>query len=317
MWLFGFGRIQLEQGPRGAPSFLRCGFELSLLRQRIGPPSVSQMISAPHTRPREPIFTMPGLVVGAIGVLIAVHALRGLLSELTNLGLVVDFGFVPAHWSIGLGRASADDAVSAATTGTDAAAELRGAFARFIAEQGSLRPWTGLTYALLHGSWMHVVLNCVWLAAFATPIVRRAGPGRSLLLSAASALGGALAHWAAHPLGVEPMIGASAVVSGLMAAAATFVFDRSGASYGPSPKGRGLARIGSATRRILRNRTALMFLGSWFVINLVFGLVATPLGVTDASIAWEAHVGGLLAGLVVFPLLDPDRPPWHDWANDA
>jgi membrane associated rhomboid family serine protease len=137
------------------------------------------------------------------------------------------------------------------------------------------------------------------------------------LLSAASALGGALAHWAAHPLGVEPMIGASAVVSGLMAAAATFVFDRSGASYGPSPKGRGLARIGSATRRILRNRTALMFLGSWFVINLVFGLIATPLGVTDASIGWEAHLGGLLAGLLVFPLLDPDRPPWHDWANDA
>jgi membrane associated rhomboid family serine protease len=60
-----------------------------------------------------------------------------------------------------------------------------------------------------------------------------------------------------------------------------------------------------------------MFLGSWFVINLVFGLVAGPLGVTDASIAWEAHVGGLLAGLVLFPLLDPERPPWHDWANDA
>ena len=260
---------------------------------------------------------MPGLVVGALAVLIGIHALRGLLPELTDLGLVVDFGFVPAQWSTGLGFASTDEVVSAAGTGTDDATALRAAFARYVTEQGSLRPWSSLTYALLHGSWMHVVLNSVWLAAFATPVARRIKPARMAVLAAGCALGGALAHWATHPLGAEPMIGASAVVSGLMGAAATFAFDRSGSPYGPAPEGRGLARIVSAIRRMLRNRTALMFLGSWFVINLVFGLVAGPLGVMDASIAWEAHVGGLLAGLVLFPLLDPDRPPWHDWANDA
>jgi len=260
---------------------------------------------------------MPAVAVGAIAVLIGIHALRGLLSELTDLGLVVDFGFVPAQWSIGFGFSSPEEVVSAAGAGSGDAAALREAFARYVTEQGSLRPWTGLSYALLHGSWMHVVLNSVWLAAFSTPVARRIGTARIAVLAGACALGGALAHWLTHPLGAEPMIGASAVVSGLMGAAATFAFDRSGSPYGPAPEGRGPARIVSAIRRILQNRTALMFLGSWFVVNLVFGLVAGPLGVVDASIAWEAHVGGLLAGLVLFPLLDPDRPPWHDWANDA
>lgn len=258
---------------------------------------------------------MPGLVVGAIAVLIGIHVVRGLLSELTDLGVVVDFGFVPAQWSTAFGFASTEDVVSAAGADAGDATALRQAFARYVTEQGSLRPWSGLTYALLHGSWMHVVLNSVWLAAFATPVARRTGPARMALLAAGCAFGGALAHWVTHPLGAEPMIGASAVVSGLMGAAATFAFDPAGSSY--APHGRGMARIANAIRRILQNRTALMFLGSWFVVNLVFGLAAGPLGVTDASIAWEAHVGGLLAGLVLFPLLDPVRPPWHDWANDA
>src|SRR4051794_6117912 len=92
-----FGGYNFKRGPLGPLLFLRFGLTVSPLRQRHPPASVCQMVTAPQSRPREPIFTMPGLVVGAIGVLIAVHALRGLLSELTNLGLVVDFGFVPAQ----------------------------------------------------------------------------------------------------------------------------------------------------------------------------------------------------------------------------
>jgi membrane associated rhomboid family serine protease len=55
---------------------------------------------------------------------------------------------------------------------------------------------------------------------------------------------------------------------------------------------------------MLRNRQVLIFLGIWFAANYVFAFVQ-PLGLMDASIAWEAHIGGFLAGLVVFPLLDP------------
>jgi membrane associated rhomboid family serine protease len=46
----------------------------------------------------------------------------------------------------------------------------------------------------------------------------------------------------------------------------------------------------------------------WLGINYLSSLIAEPLGVTDASIAWEAHVGGFLAGLLLFPLVDPLPP---------
>ena len=131
------------------------------------------------------------------------------------------------------------------------------------------------------------------------------------LLAAVASLCGALAHWLAHPLGVQPMIGASAIVSGLMGAAATFVFERPH-DLAPAPA-RGIARVGQALRRVLANRTALFFLLSWFVMNLAFGVLATPLGIADAAIAWEAHIGGLLAGLLLFPLIDPGPQAWHRW----
>ena len=48
-------------------------------------------------------------------------------------------------------------------------------------------------------------------------------------------------------------------------------------------------------------------LGVWLIANYVSAVVAQPLGLTDASIAWEAHVGGFIVGLMLFPLLDPLR----------
>ena len=163
--------------------------------------------------------------------------------------------------------------------------------------------WTFLTYALLHGSWTHVVLNCVWLAAFGAPVLRRIGNARSLVLALATAIGGALTHWAANPESIQPMIGASAIVSGVMAAASLFAFEPRRARVGATPASRLQPYAG-----LLRNRTAVMFLGSWFVLNILFGLLAAPLGLVEGGIAWEAHIGGLVVGLLLFPFLDPGPP---------
>ena len=67
-----------------------------------------------------------------------------------------------------------------------------------------------LTYALLHGSWAHVLVNSIWLVAFGPPIARRFGSVRFLLFFAMTAVAGALAHWAANPMDFSPLIGASA-----------------------------------------------------------------------------------------------------------
>jgi membrane associated rhomboid family serine protease len=55
----------------------------------------------------------------------------------------------------------------------------------------------------------------------------------------------------------------------------------------------------------LRNGRVLLFLAVWFGLNLLFGLSSLSLGESGQSIAWEAHIGGFLAGLLLFPLFDP------------
>jgi membrane associated rhomboid family serine protease len=56
---------------------------------------------------------------------------------------------------------------------------------------------------------------------------------------------------------------------------------------------------------MLTDRRVLLFLAVWFGTNYLFAVLARPLGITDASIAWEAHIGGFLVGLLLFPWLDP------------
>lgn len=55
---------------------------------------------------------------------------------------------------------------------------------------------------------------------------------------------------------------------------------------------------------VLRDRRVIGFVAVWFVINLAFGLGA-PVGAETGTIAWQAHIGGFLAGLLLFPLFDP------------
>ena len=257
----------------------------------------------PPRPPREPVFNLPAVVLASIVLLLAIHALGAALGPRGSFDIVLDFGFIPALWTMKLDPDAVREIARRALEGDalDAGRELGAA--RYILTQGSGGFWTPLTYAGLHGSWLHVGLNSLWLAAFGTPVARRIGPERFLWLCALTALAGAAAHWMTQPYDVTPMIGASAIVSGMMAAAARFAFSQ--------PGRRGLPphlapRLGLS--EMLRNRTAMIFIGVWFAINLLFGAAAVPLGLaTDAGIAWQAHIGGFVVGLFAFPLFDP-RP---------
>jgi membrane associated rhomboid family serine protease len=55
----------------------------------------------------------------------------------------------------------------------------------------------------------------------------------------------------------------------------------------------------------LRDRRVLAFLAIWFGVNIVFGLASIAIGAEGVSVAWQAHIGGFLAGLLLFSLFDP------------
>ena len=154
---------------------------------------------------REPIFNVPTAVVATLAVLVLVHVVREwVLTQRQDAQLLLWFAFIPARY----------DAAVTATAG----------------DVAGLGPqiWTFFTYALIHGDWTHLGLNSVWLLAFGTPIARRFGAMRFLAFFVLTAAAGAAAHLATHAHAYIPVIGASASISGFMAAAIRFVFQRSG-----------------------------------------------------------------------------------------
>src|SRR5437763_13001575 len=101
------------------------------------------------------------------------------------------------------------------------------------------------------------------------------------------------------------MIGASAAISGAMAAASRFVFQRGG-PIALWRNGQEAYRVPAAPLSVsLRDRRVLAFLIVWFGVNLLFGLGSIGMPGIEQAIAWQAHIGGFVAGLVAFAAFDP------------
>ena len=256
----------------------------------------------------EPMFDAPSVVVALAIVLIAVYAAFAWASPEVQDLVIGDFAFVPGRLTVSVWPAQAIKLLIRAHTDTAALEQAR-AMRDLHALTGGAKPWTLLTYAFLHGSWTHVLLNTIWLLAFGPPVARRFGTPRFLAFVATTAIVSALAHWASATLDFSPLIGASGADSGLMGAAARFVF-QPGAPLSASGPRSGIhsERIPAASlKQLLADRRALIFLGVWLVTNFVFGAFARPLGLSDAPVAWVAHLGGFVAGIVLFPLFDAGR----------
>jgi membrane associated rhomboid family serine protease len=97
------------------------------------------------------------------------------------------------------------------------------------------------------------------------------------------------------------LIGASGAVSGLTAAALRFAFVSPG--YGREAVQAPAPPLSVA----FQDRRVIAFVAVWFGLNLLAGLGMPVSGSAEVQIAWEAHVGGFLAGLALFPLFDPVR----------
>ena len=234
---------------------------------------------------REPIFNVPTAVVATLAILILVHLVREwVLTPQQDTEVLLWFSFIPARYD------------AAATAGAGAV--------------GGLGPqiWTFFSYALLHGSWAHLGLNGIWLLAFGTPIARRFGALRYLLFFALTAAAGATAHLLTQTNAYVPVIGASASISGFMAAAIRFVFQRSG-PLGLIGRNDPQSYLVPALPLIavLRDPRVLAFLAVWFGLNILFGVGSLSIDGGEQQVAWQAHIGGFLAGLIAFPLFDPIR----------
>ena len=264
------------------------------------------------------MFNLPGIVVACCVVLIGIHALRAIVSVETDNQIVADLAFMPARVSIALHLAS--DQITAAYNATVDHNPLMAAQIDFLVGDGHPRWWTFLTYALLHGSWAHVGFNCVWLVAFGSAVARRFTSVRFLLLMVVAAVAGALLDYAANVASFQIVIGASAAVSGAMGAATRFVFrpsDEPTRIFDRARLHEAFRQPALTLRQTFETKTALVFIIFWFVTNLLFGYFPALGGMGDSPIAWQAHIGGFLVGLLLFPLFEGGTISTPEDAADA
>jgi membrane associated rhomboid family serine protease len=231
--------------------------------------------------PRERIFNVPGAVLALAVLLVAIHVIQEyFLNERQVDELLTLFAFSPQRY--------------AATAPP------------WLPAWWGPQIWTFVSYAFFHANFPHVIFNVIWLVAFGPPIARRFGPERFLVFCAATAAAGAAAHLVTHLGELSPMIGASATVSGAMAAAMRFVFQRGGPLGAIGHHEQASYHVPAAPlTAMLRDPRILAFLAVWFGVNFIFGVGAVSMPGTVGSVAWEAHVGGFLAGLLGFSLFDP------------
>ena len=144
---------------------------------------------------------------------------------------------------------------------------------------------TLVTHMFLHGGWMHLIGNMLFLWIFGDNLEEAMGRIGFLLFYLGSGLAAAALQIAADPLSGAPMVGASGAVAGVM-----------GGYLLLYPK----ARVDVLLFFVIFFRVfvlrAWIVLGLWFGLQLVSG-VSTP--TEGGGVAYWAHIGGFLAGLVL------------------
>jgi membrane associated rhomboid family serine protease len=140
-----------------------------------------------------------------------------------------------------------------------------------------------VAHLFLHGGWLHVAVNVGMLMAFGSALERAIGAKRLFILYILSGFGGALTHWAFEPQSIYPLIGASGAISGLFGGV-LMVMQRQGMMGDPTRYGR-----------------LLLFIGIWVGITIFFGFAGMP--GAEGNIAWTAHVGGFVIGMLLFNAL--------------
>lgn len=141
-----------------------------------------------------------------------------------------------------------------------------------------------LTYAFLHANFMHVAGNMLFLWVFGDNVEDAMGHWKFLMFYLLCAAAGAFAHSLAIPTSQAPLIGASGATAGVV-----------GAYLLLHPR----VKIWIlALGRIPLRLSAMWVLGGWIAYQ-IFSFLAFA----DSEVSWAAHLGGILAGIILIPFM--------------
>ena len=165
-----------------------------------------------------------------------------------------------------------------------------------------------ITSMFLHGGFLHVAGNMLYLWIFGDNVEDRMGHGRFLVFYLLCGIAAALAQTITAPDSTVPMVGASGAIAGVM-----------GAYFVLYPRSRIVTLLPLFFFFQVIEVPAIAFLGIWFLMQFVSGvgsIVSVGQNTATGGIAFWAHVAGFVAGITgVFVFKRPERQRvewWHD-----
>lgn len=159
---------------------------------------------------------------------------------------------------------------------------------------------TFITYSFLHAGWLHYLSNIWTLYIFGDNVEDRMGSARYLLFYLLIGALSGLLQALINPESNAPLIGASGAIAGVL-----------GAYFMLYPRARVFTLIIILIFPWFVYIPALIYLGVWFVLQLFSGIAALnlPSAVSVAGVAWWAHIGGFLCGIILYRLFIPAVHP--------
>jgi membrane associated rhomboid family serine protease len=149
-------------------------------------------------------------------------------------------------------------------------------------------PATVFTSMFLHGGWMHLIGNMLYLWIFGNNIEDAMGHARFIVFYLLCGVAAALAQALPDPQSTIPMIGASGAISGVL-----------GAYLLLFPHARVLVAIPLGFYLHTVRIKAGWVLGFWFVLQLISTVASAG---QQGGVAFGAHIGGFVAGMALLPL---------------
>jgi membrane associated rhomboid family serine protease len=220
------------------------------------------------------MFRAPPVVIWLIGALVLAHAGRTMAPPAIVQDILSDYAFIPARYSHAF-------------------------LTSHMLDPGTIweRAVPFVSYMGLHNDWTHLAINSLWLLAFGPIVARRFGTVLFLLFFIVCGVAGAATFLAFNWASPVPVVGASGAISGLMAAALRML-----------PGQRPWEVPGQTPLLPLLSRQLLIFSAVWAAINLLAGVTGLGMGTEAVAIAWQAHLGGFVAGLLLSGPFDALRP---------
>jgi membrane associated rhomboid family serine protease len=151
------------------------------------------------------------------------------------------------------------------------------------------------TSMFLHGGFVHLLGNLLYLWIFGDNVEGALGSSRYLLFYVLCGLGAAAGQIVIDPLSRVPMVGASGAISGVLGAYLLLF---------PQVTVETLVFVGYFVRLV--RLPAVMVLGLWMITQLLSGVLSLGMEATG-GVAWFAHIGGAISGVVLVSLLKPRR----------